>query len=123
MPVKPLRSCLHHGCRELTRNTRCPEHTKICDDMRSKRASDNRADYHRWYSCVRWKALRLTWLKLYPLCVRCDKVNAATVVDHIVPHLGDATLFYDTSNLQSLCKRCHDIKTAAEDGGFNNQRK
>lgn len=32
----------------------------------------------------------------------------ATVVDHVKPHRGDAVLFWDTTNLQSLCKLCHD---------------
>jgi 5-methylcytosine-specific restriction protein A len=45
-------------------------------------------------------------------------VVAATVVDHIVPHKGDKVKFWDSSNWQSLCKRCHDAKTATEDGGF-----
>lgn len=45
-------------------------------------------------------------------------VEAASVVDHIVPHKGDQKLFWRRSNWQSLCKRCHDVKTATEDGGF-----
>ena len=48
---------------------------------------------------------------------------AATIVDHIVPHKGDLALFYDQTNWQSLCKRHHDIKTAAEDGGFGNKKR
>jgi len=47
-------------------------------------------------------------------------VQAATVVDHIKPHRGDKTLFWERSNWQALCKQCHDIKTAKEDGGFGN---
>jgi 5-methylcytosine-specific restriction protein A len=50
-------------------------------------------------------------------------VKAATVVDHIIPHQGDMTLFWDAdSNWQSLCKTCHDRKTATEDGGFGRAR-
>ena len=33
---------------------------------------------------------------------------------------GDYDLFWDEANHQALCKRCHDIKTATEDGGFGN---
>lgn len=43
---------------------------------------------------------------------------AATIVDHKVPHKGDKALFWDSTNWQSLCKPCHDRKTAREDGGF-----
>ena len=38
----------------------------------------------------------------------------ATVVDHIKPHRGSWPLFIDPANHQSLCKRCHDQKTARE---------
>lgn len=42
----------------------------------------------------------------------------ATVVDHAAPHRGDRALFWDTSNWQSLCAHCHNVKSACEDGGF-----
>ncbi|AFR18473.1 HNH endonuclease [Burkholderia pseudomallei] len=44
----------------------------------------------------------------------------ASVVDHIVPHRGDAHLFWDQSNWQAMSKSCHDRKTARENGGFGN---
>lgn len=44
----------------------------------------------------------------------------ASVVDHIVPHRGDANLFWDQSNWQAMSKSCHDRKTARENGGFGN---
>ena len=49
----------------------------------------------------------------------CDAeglVTPSTTVDHIVPHKGDRTLFWDRTNWQALCKPCHDSKTAREDG-------
>jgi 5-methylcytosine-specific restriction protein A len=36
------------------------------------------------------------------------------VVDHVVPHRGDAILFWDRANWQSMCKPCHDTKTTRE---------
>jgi 5-methylcytosine-specific restriction protein A len=45
----------------------------------------------------------------------------AIVVDHIIPHKGNYKLFWDKSNWQSLCKSCHDKKTAREDGAFGNK--
>ena len=47
---------------------------------------------------------------------RQSEVVAAVVVDHIWPHKGDRALFWDRGNWQSLCKACHDRKTALEDG-------
>jgi 5-methylcytosine-specific restriction endonuclease McrA len=58
-------------------------------------------------------------LSKQPLCVICLKdkrITPARVVDHIKPHKGDGSLFFDLDNLQSLCKSCHDRKTAKEDG-------
>jgi 5-methylcytosine-specific restriction protein A len=52
-----------------------------------------------------------------------DEVVAAVVVDHIIPHKGDKALFWDSGNWQALCKRCHDVKTATEDGGFGRNRR
>jgi len=44
---------------------------------------------------------------------------AADVVDHIVPHRGDAKLFWDPANLQSMCKPHHDSsKAQLEHKGF-----
>ena len=61
------------------------------------------------------------YLAKHPLCVHCQRegrVQAATDVDHIVPHSGDMELFWDSSNWQGLCHSHHSIKTATEDGGW-----
>ena len=58
-----------------------------------------------------WRQIRARRLQHFPLCAFCAKrgiITPATVVDHVIPHRGDEALFYDTSNLQSLCKPCHD---------------
>lgn len=59
----------------------------------------------------RWRKARETFLAQHPLCVMCQKdggLTPAMVVDHIQPHRGDSQLFWDSSNWQPLCKRCHD---------------
>lgn len=52
----------------------------------------------------------------FPFCQHCfqdDRLIDAVEVDHIVPlEIGGSA--YDPSNLQSLCKRCHVIKSAKE---------
>lgn len=47
-------------------------------------------------------------------CERRGHITPATVVDHIIPHEGNLELFWDENNIQSLCKSCHDRKTAGE---------
>jgi len=64
----------------------------------------------------RWQRARLDYLAANPWCRSCNV--PATVVDHVKPHKGDRRLFWDRDNWQPLCKRCHDRKTATEDGGF-----
>lgn len=45
-------------------------------------------------------------------------VIEAVIVDHIKPHKGDRTLFFDYDNTQSLCKTCHDgVKQRIEKSG------
>jgi 5-methylcytosine-specific restriction endonuclease McrA len=59
----------------------------------------------------RWQKARDGFLAHHPLCMECNKfgrVTAAVVVDHIVPHRGDWSIFWDKDNWQSLCKHCHD---------------
>lgn len=84
-----------------------------------KRLSSSQRGYN-----ARWRKARKAYLKQNPLCVACKSIGViteATVVDHIKPHKGDQELFWDRSNWQSLCKRCHDRKTAKYDGGFGNR--
>ena len=65
----------------------------------------------------RWQRARLAYLQQHPLCVQCQnagRITPADVVDHIIPHRGDKELFWDSSNWQPLCKKCHDTKTREE---------
>jgi 5-methylcytosine-specific restriction protein A len=69
----------------------------------------------------RWEAARLAYLIRNPLCAHCaPRITQAAELDHITPHRGDMTVFWDESNWQGLCKSCHSHKTVGEDGGFGN---
>lgn len=63
----------------------------------------------------RWQASSQGYLRAHPLCRECERlgvVEAATEVDHIVPHRGDRQRFWDAANWQPLCTSCHARKTA-----------
>lgn len=64
----------------------------------------------------RWRRIRAQTLLAEPLCRLClsaGRTVPATVVDHIKPLADGGT--HESSNLQPLCKRCHDaIKTPAD---------
>jgi len=58
-----------------------------------------------------WDKAAAAFKREHPLCVMCEQqgyVTPAFAVDHIVPHKGNKTLFWDRSNWQSLCRRHHD---------------
>lgn len=108
MPRKPLKPCKHQGCPELTDKEFCKNHRELYE-----RKSASERGYNN-----RWRKARKRFLKQNPLCVHCKedgKLTRATVVDHIKPHRGDMTLFWDESNWQPLCKKCHDKKTMTKD--------
>lgn len=95
----------------------CPAGTKYCDAHRSLHPEENHSAAGRGYNS-RWYKVSRQFLFVHPLCAEClksGKYVRATVVDHIVPHRGDKTLFWDQNNWQALCKRCHDRKTRLHD--------
>lgn len=69
----------------------------------------------------RWRQYRLSFLRRHPLCAMClamGKRTASSVVDHIEPHRGDSTRFWDKANHQALCEHCHNShKQRLERGG------
>jgi len=90
-------------------------------------------DYHTSTANPRWRRLSAEWIKRYPFCILClahGRTNdGATefalntqrnlIVDHITPHRGDATLYWDQDNWETLCRYpCHDKdKQACEQQG------
>ena len=73
--------------------------------------------WRRFYSTLQWRALRARQLTSEPYCERHKargETVLATIVHHVLPHRGDWHLFI-TSELQSLCKSCHDSEAQAEE--------
>src|SRR5579875_1851081 len=111
MPAKPLKPCNKPGCINLTNNAYCSEHTQVKRSYDMNRESSSKRGYNH-----RWRVARKHYLMRNHTCVSCGQL--ATVIDHIIPHRGNQSLFWDMNNWQPLCKSCHDRKTATEDGGF-----
>lgn len=90
------------------------------------RRSDEATAYRKLYKTARWRSRRMHQLADEPLCRTCaahGRVTSATVADHIEPHRGDLTKFFE-GELQSLCDqepwRCHSkVKQRAERLGFS----
>lgn len=113
-----------------TMPVRPPVHRPV--GRREKRERDQ--DYARnrdpvsraLYHSKRWRTERAAFLRDNPLCVECKRygvIAPASVVDHIDPHGGNETVFWDRNRWQALCASCHGRKTAISDGGFGNARR
>lgn len=112
MPRIPDHPCSHPGCPRLV-----PRGRKYCNEHAGLHPEEVRSAFSRGYD-RKWQRVSKAFLRSHPLCAECQRNGryvAATVVDHIVPHRGDQKLFWDESNWQPLCKRCHDQKTGRED--------
>lgn len=69
------------------------------------------------YNSQRWRDASKRFLTLNPLCLHCErqkKITPSSETDHIIPHKGNLSLFWDHSNWQPLCKVCHSLKTSGE---------
>ena len=81
------------------------------------------ATYNRLINSTRWRAIRAQQLAEHPFCELCRKKGVyypATEVHHILPVDSARTeeeaerLAYGTSNLMSLCRKCHNDLHKAE---------
>lgn len=75
----------------------------------------------------KWEKYSLRYRRENPICVRCQQngqTTAAECVDHIIPVANGQRdpLFWDRDNHQSLCWKCHTIKTQTEDRGHGRSR-
>lgn len=116
--------CCQPGCDDLAEPgaARCADHLAVWRVTEATRKAAPKARAvavagAELYATVRWRKARLWYLDRYPLCRDCAELGGvvvATDVDHVIPHRGDARLFWDQSNWQGLCKACHSRKTARE---------
>lgn len=91
--------------------------TRIAEQKQGARAKGE-GSTARGYN-YKWQKARERFLYEHPLCCYCERTGrttAANVVDHIIPHRGDQSLFWNESNWQPLCKPCHDSTKAKEEG-------
>ena len=75
------------------------------------------------YNTQRWQRFRRQKLQRETLCESClqfGKIEPATVVDHRIPISAGGDPFPPLDQLASLCERCHNTKTRAEQLGETN---
>jgi len=106
MPTKP--KSLAQRTRKGQANRDYDQHRKITPHLAAAK---------KIRSSGNWQKVRLVVLNRDPLCVVCDKygkITAAVDVDHIEPLALRPDLAFDISNLQGLCRACHNKKTTEE---------
>ena len=102
------RICPAHGLYSKPKGDKsgCPRckqtKTKEYDKSHRNKESD------KFYHSREWKRVRGLQLSKFPLCKEC--FHPAIIVDHIV-EIKDGGSKLSLSNLQSLCRGCHNIKT------------
>ena len=107
MPTTPPRWCPR--CRAA--------HAGVCPAVIAARRDRQRPPDHRPDSTARgydatWERLSRMVRRERPVCEHCQ-VRPSRLVDHIVPlRAGGARL--EIGNLQALCNRCHNRKTAGD---------
>lgn len=107
------RLCPLHGYwNKKDKDDRCPKCTKQRnkDYDKNKRDLSQKKVYNKkdWYEEARPATLIRDGMR----CVKCGS-RENLVVDHIV-EIKDGGAKYNLDNLQTLCKKCHAIKTEDE---------
>ncbi len=118
MPMRPPKPCAHAGCRSLTVGPRCERHTALDATTAYRYDRKRRGTARERGYDTSWDRVRAAFLLGKPLCVGCKaegRVVVAQDLDHIIPFAGiNDPLRLDVSNLQGLCRVCHNRKTAMQ---------
>jgi len=115
------KQCKVSGCAGLTKGKYCDKHAHLEErDKRARQAHYNKTardtEAQSLYESPEWRTLRALHIKRNPLCEKCferGRITPAVIVDHKV-EIKDGGGRLDADNLQSLCRACHNKKTAQE---------
>ena len=103
-----MRPCGQAGCPKLSADGYCDDHKR--KPFRSRFGNKDLSSHQRGYGAD-WRRLREVVLSEEPACRMC-KLRAAVICDHIKNKAIGGT--DERTNLQGLCKGCHDAKTDRE---------
>ena len=109
MPSIKRKICSIHGVYATKTCELCKkENTKTYDQTARNKESA------AIYNSTRWRKVRTHILKRDGgICQMCGRSEKSMIVDHI-KEIKDGGEPYSYDNLQTLCKSCHNIKTAKE---------
>lgn len=67
--------------------------------------------WRQWIHSTRYRVAIGVYKSENPLCERCLKENRMVpvyIVHHKIPHEGNAELFWNRDNWESVCNPCHE---------------
>ena len=128
MPNGMWKQCKVPGCPGLTKTKYCDKHSHLEQQEKKKRQAYynknlRNAESQQFYESPEWRKLRALHLKRNPLCEKCfvnGRITPAVIVDHKV-EIKDGGGKLDAENLTSMCRACHNKKTAQERASRNNR--
>tara|TARA_Y100001937_G_C7068304_1_gene307137 strand:- start:22 stop:363 length:342 start_codon:yes stop_codon:yes gene_type:complete len=91
--------------------------TWIAKTKQDSKSFKDRGNDNPFYNTTKWRTLRKYYITKQPLCEVCQrfgKIIEGKVVDHIKRVKTNPELALIESNLQTLCNRCHNIKSGSE---------
>jgi 5-methylcytosine-specific restriction protein A len=116
--------CTYVGCKSIVDHNndgtspRCTDHPRNYTPEKTQERQRKYAHHYNEkgqniYSTWRWKKLRKAKAERNPLCEHCYEYGIAKKVEEVdhKNEIEDGGAVWDIENLQSLCKRCHLIKT------------
>lgn len=104
MPTSPPTRCGDPECQELTTQGRC--------ELHQRKAWANRSKAWGSGSTRKWREARARQLDHEPQCRWCGS-RERLEVDHVL-QLAEGGSKWDAANLQTLCKACHELKSAQD---------
>ena len=117
MPSINRKACPTHGIYITKRCEQCKKQTAKIYNQQSRNKESVSI-----YNTRRWQKVRELQLMKNPLC-KCGEI--AAIADHVI-ELVDGGEAYSLDNLESMCRSCHNSKTAKvkrdREGGSKNYR-
>lgn len=109
-----MKTCSNILCRKVHSNRR----SGLCNDCQTERNTEinrayeaRRAEHHSFYNSKEWKELRLIKLSMNPACELCFAngrfITKPLIVHHIIEVADDWSERLTLSNLQTVCRSCH----------------
>ncbi|GGD85896.1 HNH endonuclease signature motif containing protein [Planktosalinus lacus] len=87
-----------------------------------KKPFDRPVSYQWFYNQTKWRKFSKQYREKNPICVHCEDKGIVTAVD-VCDHIRGLGFLlknnldpYSEDEVQSLCSRCHNIKTGGESG-------